>query len=307
MTRRDFLDLREVGRDIFLGLIEDGLRLKGGEMGGDLPLRGKTVACIFMQESTRTRISFHVAVTSLGGNVLMLSERDLQLKKGESLSDTARVMSRYVDAVVLRTNSHEDLLEWSESSDVPLVNAMTVESHPCQLLADMMTCKEQLGRLEGLECAWFGDINNMTKTWVDASGLCGFSLRVVCPEGCEGEEDLLRRAEELGSDVRIEHDVEAGARGADVVVTDTWISMADKDKTEEEKSRVREFYGSYRVDERVMGYAKEGAIFMHCLPMYRGEEVTPEVADGVNSVVWDEAENRLHGQKAVLRYCVGGV
>jgi ornithine carbamoyltransferase len=256
---------------------------------------------IFETPSTRTRMSFDVAMNKLGGRSIALSPGELQLGRGESIGDTARVMSRYVDAVLLRTTSHESLLQMVENADVPIINGLTDRTHPCQLMADVLTFEEHLGAIEGRRVAWVGDGNNMAATWIQAAAQFGFSLRLACPADYAPQAEFLDWALARGADVEVSEDVAGAAAGADCVVTDTWISMSD-----EAGDQKIEALKPYQVDEAVMAEADRDAIFLHCLPAKRGLEVSPAVIDGARSLVFDEAENRLHAQKAILLWCLAG-
>lgn len=293
-----FLDIRDHTEEVLQLMIERGVSLKKNRQTVDL--QGNTVACVFDEPSTRTRVSFFVAIQELGGQALMLDGDSMQLKEGESLEDTARVMSRYVDAIVIRSLDHGKVKRLAEYSSIPVINALTKLSHPCQVMADIMTLKEKRGCVEGLSCLWIGAINNMTNSWIDAACRFRFYLRICCPQGLAGLEDVEHRMGEGNSYVSVEHDPLKAVEGVDVVITDTWSSLGD----EAEKERLRSKFSGYTVDKNLMGRAGEGALFMHCLPAYRGFEVSDEVIDGDQSVVWDEAENRLHVQKAILLYCM---
>ena len=297
---RHFLDIRDHDSDSLDLIIENSINLKDQKNGQQL--QGSTVACIFDQPSTRTRISFSVAIQRLGGQALMLDRDSLQLNEGESIEDTARVMSRYVDAIVIRSLDHDKVKKLADYSRIPVINALTSLSHPCQLMADIMTMKEKFDRVEGLRCLWIGDLNNMTNSWIDAALKFQFYVTICCPEGLEGIEYVETRA---GGDynhyVKIEHDPLKAVEGVDVVATDTWSSLGDTSN----KENLTLKFANYTVDEKLMDRASDRAIFLHCLPAYRGFEVSDSVIDGDRSVVWDEAENRLHVQKGILLYCMG--
>ena len=265
------------------------------------PLAGKSLAMIFMKASTRTRVSFEVGMWQLGGHALFLSPRDVQLGRGEPIADTARVLSRYVDGIMIRTFSHSDVEEFAEYSGVPVINGLTDLLHPCQVLADVLTIRQNLGDIGKVKVAWIGDGNNMANSWLNAAWRLGFELRLACPEGYEPNAAFLERAKSEAA-VTLVGDPAEAADGADVVSTDVWASMGQE---EEQAARAKAFAG-YVVDEALMERASPRAIFLHCLPAHRGEEVSAGVIDGPWSRVWDEAENRLHVQKAVMAVLMGG-
>jgi ornithine carbamoyltransferase len=262
--------------------------------------QGAVLAMIFEQPSTRTRVSFEVAMHELGRTSIMLSPADMQIGRGETIADTARVLSRYVDAIVLRTGTHGKLLELAAHATVPVINGLTNLSHPCQVMADVMTFEEKKGSIEGATVAWLGDANNVATSWVHGAARFGYALKLGCPEKFKPAPELLVWAKAEGASVKVGHDPHAAARNADCVVTDVWVSMGDGEDKKKRKSLLKPF----QVDRAVMAAAKPDAIFMHCLPAHRGDEVTAEVIDGPQSVVWDEAENRLHVQKAILAWCL---
>ena len=265
------------------------------------PLAGKSLAMIFMKSSTRTRVSFEVGAWQLGGHALFLSPRDVQLGRGEPIADTARVLSRYVDGIMIRTFAHSEIEELALHATVPIINGLTDLVHPCQVLADLLTVKQHLGGHKGKRFAWIGDGNNMANSWINASYVLGFELTLACPQGYDPDPAILKRAQSK-SKVTVVRDPAEAAKGADVVSTDVWASMGQE---EEQAIREKAFKG-YRVDEKLMKAAARGAIFLHCLPAHRGEEVSAEVIDGPQSRVWDEAENRLHIQKAIMAVLMGG-
>ncbi len=298
---RHFLDLDELDGPTLRGIldvaVETKRRLAAGE--AETPLRGKTLAMIFEKPSTRTRVSFEVGMRQLGGETVMLSPVDTHLGRGETIADTARVLSRYVDAVMIRTTEHSKLLELAEHASVPVINGLTDRTHPCQLMADVMTFEEHLGPIAGRVVAWAGDGNNMAVSWIHAAARFGFTLRLACPDALRPSADILDWAAANGGDVVVSEDLDAMVGDADCLVVDTWVSMNT------ERGDVNELLlASYRVDDRVMALAKPDAVFMHCLPAYREKEMTASVIDGPQSVVWDEAENRLHAQKGILLYCL---
>ncbi|MDD5393251.1 MAG: ornithine carbamoyltransferase [Thiothrix sp.] len=300
-TVRHFLTLADFTPVELHALIGRAIQLKAMWKRGDIhePLHLRTLAMIFEKSSTRTRVSFEAGMTQLGGHSMFLSPNDTQLGRGEPIEDAARVISRMVDVVMIRTFEQEKVERFAEYSRVPVINALTDKHHPCQLLADMMTWMEQRGLPNGKTVAWIGDGNNMCHSWMQAAKLFGFHLNVACPEGYDPDADMVASTEGSVSYFR---DPQEAAKGAEVVVTDTWASMGQE---AEKKLREKAFAG-YQVDSAMMQLAAPDAIFMHCLPAYRGLEVSAEVMDGAQSVVWDEAENRLHAQKALLEALVCG-
>lgn len=266
------------------------------------PLAGKALAMIFMKASTRTRVSFEVGATQLGGTAHFLSPRDVQIGRGEPVPDTARVLSRYVHGIMIRTFAHSEAETLAQYSSVPVINGLTDLSHPCQVLADILTVRQHLGNHEGKIVAWIGDGNNMANSWIEAAAHLGFSLRLACPEGYDPDSGFLELAAKKGADVTLTRDASEAASGAHVVTTDVWASMGQE---EEQIARALAF-ANYQVDGPLMKCARSDAIFLHCLPAHRGEEVTADVIDGPQSVVWDEAENRLHIQKAIMAVLMGG-
>jgi ornithine carbamoyltransferase len=300
---RHFLDLAdfsgaELRRILDLAKALKAKRVKGVEP-VERPLAGKYLGMIFDKPSTRTRVSFDVAMRDLGGQTIVLSGKEMQIGRGETIADTARVLSRFVDAIMIRILSHHDLLELARYSGVPVINGLTRASHPCQLLADIMTFEEHRGPIAGRTVAWIGDANNVLASWVHAAARFGFAINAATPEGLAPEAALVEWARENNADFNVTRDPRAAVRGADVVVTDCWVSMGDKDEAFR-----RQTLAPYQVDEALMNEAAKDALFMHCLPAHRGEEVTDAVIDGPRSVVFDEAENRLHAQKGVLAWCL---
>jgi len=295
---RHFLDLDQFDSRALRRILDLGFAYKNGRR--DRPLAGKTMAMIFEKPSTRTRVSFEVAMRHLGGDTIFLDAADTQLGRGETVADTARVLSRYVDAIMIRTSESKKLEELAEHATVPVINGLTDASHPCQIMADVMTLQEKKGPLAGKVVAWSGDGNNVAASWVHAAVRFGFTLRVACPVELSPPQRLFEWAQREGGRVRLTAEPLEAVAGADCVVTDTWISMGA-----EASVNRHNMLASYRVDERLMAHAKPDAIFMHCLPVKRGEEVTAGVIDGPHSVVWDEAENRLHAQKGILTWCLG--
>ena len=298
---RDFLAIPDYSRDELTALFDLAERMRRRQY-TEKPLAGKSLAMIFMKSSTRTRVSFEVGTWQLGGHALFLSPRDVQLGRGEPVADTARVLSRYVDGIMIRTFAHDEVELLAKYADVPVINGLTDLLHPCQILADILTIRQHLGTIEGKKVAWIGDGNNMANSWINAAYRLGFELVLACPEGYEPDKAILDRAQSVAN-VRVVRDPSEAAQGADVVNTDVWASMGQED---EQAIREKAFKG-YIVDDALMSRAKNSAIFLHCLPAHRGEEVSASVIDGPQSVVWDEAENRLHVQKAIMANTIGGV
>ena len=296
---KHFLDLDILETGDLRQMIDLGLGFKGG-IGEALPLAGKTLAMIFEKPSTRTRVSFEVGMKQLGGKTIVLNHDDMQIGRGETIADTARVLSRYVDAIMLRTNLPEKMQELASHSSVPVINALTDRSHPCQLMADIMTFEEHRGSIEGRKIAWVGDGNNMAVTWLHAATKFNFELSLAYPAELSIPRLEVQKATAAGIKLTETQDPLEAVAGADCVVTDTWVSMGDQPGERRQK-----LLEPYRVNETIMGQASSDAIFMHCLPAHRGEEVTSEVLEGTQSVVWDEAENRLHAQKGILVWCLG--
>jgi ornithine carbamoyltransferase len=296
---RHFLAIPDFTRPELLSLFDLAARMKRGDYAGK-PLAGKTLGMIFAKSSTRTRVSFEVGAYQLGGHALFLSSRDIQLGRGEPIRDTARVLSRYLDGIMIRTFDHADVEELARFGSIPVINGLTDLLHPCQVLADLLTIRESLGGWEGKVVAWIGDGNNMANSWLNAAGVLGFELRLACPEGYAPNPAILERNRKL-TRVTLTADPRAAARGAQVVNTDVWASMGQE---QEQEQRARAFQG-YIVDEALMDGADPDAIFLHCLPAHRGEEVSEEVIEGPKSRVWNQAENRLHVQKALMATLMG--
>ncbi|MDY6943624.1 MAG: ornithine carbamoyltransferase [Pseudomonadota bacterium] len=296
---RHLLTLLDFTADELRHLIDRGHALKAIHRKGEIyaPLKQRTLAMIFEKASTRTRVSFEAGMAQLGGTALFLAPRDMQLGRGEPIEDTARVLSSMVDCVMIRANEHAMVETFAQHSRVPVINALTELCHPCQLLADVMAYEERRGSIRGRTVAWLGDGNNVCQSYVNAAARFGFSLRIACPAGYEPDADLMGKAQ---ADVEITVDPRAAAEGADLVVTDVWASMGQ----ESEKAERAKIFGTYQVNAEIMSLAASDAVFMHCLPAHRGEEVTGDVIDGPQSVVWDEAENRLHAQKALLEFLI---
>ena len=299
---RHFLTLEDFTEDQLRGMLvvanELKARLKRGERPALLP--NKMLAMIFEKQSTRTRVSFDVGMRQLGGETMFLSGNDMQLAREETLADTARVMSRYVDAIMIRILDHDDLLDLAGASAIPVINGLTRRAHPCQVMADIQTFEEHRGPIKGAKIAWVGDANNVLASWVHASKLFGNSFSIACPEEYGPDQGLLADIREAGPNVHLGEDPLAAVKDADLIITDTWVSMGDTDVSDR-----RKVLKPYRVDTNLMGLADKDALFMHCLPAHRGDEVTDDVIDGPQSVVFDEAENRLHAQKAILCWCFG--
>jgi ornithine carbamoyltransferase len=300
MAKRDFLAVTDLTRDEILRLFDLAGRMKAGAY-RETPLAGKTLAMIFAKSSTRTRVSFEVGMYQLGGHALFLSSRDIQLGRGEPIADTARVLSRYVSGIMIRTFEHAEVEELARHATIPVLNGLTDLSHPCQVLADLFTVREAFGTWEGKRVAWVGDGNNMANSWIEAAQVLGFELRLACPEGYEPDRKIFDRAKQAQACVEVTESPEEAVEGAHVVNTDVWASMGQ----EAEAQARRNAFRGYTVDRELMKLADRGAIFLHCLPAHRGEEVATEVIEGPQSRVWDEAENRLHVQKALLATLMG--
>jgi ornithine carbamoyltransferase len=299
---RHFLSLQDFSREQLRGLLDLAVELKTRLAKGERPplLAGKVLAMIFERESTRTRVSFDVGMRQLGGETLMLTGQEMQLAREETLADTARVMSRYVDAIMIRILDNDDLLELAGASSIPVINGLTRRSHPCQVMADILTFEEHRGPIGEARVAWVGDSNNVLASWVHASQLFGNRLAIACPEAFGPDQALLADIRAAGANVTLGVDPRAAVEDADLIITDTWVSMGDTDP-----GLRRKVLKPYRVDPTLMALADKDALFMHCLPAHRGDEVTDEVIDGPQSVVFDEAENRLHAQKAILCWVFG--
>ncbi len=297
---RDFLAIPDFTTKELEGLFDLGDRMRTGKY-DKKPLAGKSLAMIFMKSSTRTRVSFEVGTWQLGGHALFLSPRDVQLGRGEPIKDTARVLSRYVDGIMIRTFAHAEIVELAEFATVPIINGLTDLLHPCQILADLLTVRQHLGGYKGKKVAWIGDGNNMANSWINAAYRLGFELTLACPEGYDPDAAILERAKKKAK-VKVVRDPKEAVDGAHVVNTDVWASMGQE---EEQKVREKAFAG-YQVNDALMKRADKKAIFLHCLPAHRGEEVSASVIEGPQSRVWDEAENRLHIQKAIMAVLMGG-
>jgi ornithine carbamoyltransferase len=304
---RHFLDISAVPAGELRSILTSAGSMKQALKSGNAPaigersLEGKVLAMIFDKPSTRTRVSFEVGMRQLGGETIILDGESSQMGRGETVADTARVLSRYVDAIMIRTTAHERLLELAKYATVPVINGLTDETHPCQIMADVMTFEEHKGPIEGCTLAYSGDGNNVVNSLMEATGRFDFNLNIATPEGHDPDVDYLNRAQVDGGNIQLTRDAGAAVAGADCVVTDTWSSMGM-----EEQAGGHNTFAPYQVNEELMAQAKADAIFMHCLPAHRGEEVTDAVMDGPQSVIFDEAENRLHAQKAILAWCLSG-
>ncbi len=306
---RNFLDLSDAGGDAIAAMIGDAVDRKAARAGwpkgkpdADAPLAGHVLGMIFEKASTRTRVSFDIGMRQLGGSALILDAGTSQLGRGESIADTARVLSRMVDAIMIRTDDHAKAEELAHHAHVPVINGLTDRSHPCQIVADLLTLVEHGKALPGLEIAWFGDGNNVLHSILEAAGLMKFNVRVATPRGYEPEAEFVDMARAGGATITLTQDARAAAEGADVLVTDTWVSMGQTHA--EDKLKAME---PFRIDAPLMGAAKSDALFLHCLPAHVGDEVSDEVFEGSQSVVFDEAENRIHAQKSILRWCFGQI
>ena len=303
-STKHFLDLSAVSAEDLRRIIDDAkirkTNLKAGK--GDKPLAGKMLAMIFEKPSTRTRVSFDVGMRQLGGETLFLSGTEMQLGRAETIGDTAKVLSRYVDAIMIRTTDHSRLLELAEHATVPVINGLTDATHPCQIMADIMTLEEHRGDIAGKTLAWTGDGNNVLHSLIEGSARFGYRMNMAVPLGSEPDDRFLNWARNNGGTVMLTHDAEKAVANADCVITDTWVSM-----NQEHRARGHNVFMPYQVNAELMKRARPDALFMHCLPAHRGEEVTDEVIDGPQSVVFDEAENRLHAQKSVLAWCLGAI
>lgn len=307
--RRHFLDLHTVAAEELRKIIDDAKAQKAarahlpkGAADPEQSFRGELMAMIFEKPSTRTRVSFDVGMRQMGGQSIVLSGQDMQLGRGETISDTAHVLSRYVDAIMIRTTEHQNILDMATHATVPVINGLTDDSHPCQIMADVMTFEEKRGPIAGQKLCWTGDGNNVSHSFIEAAALFDFSLTLACPETLDPSPRFMNWAKQQGGDVKIERDVEKAVAGSDCVIADTWFSMGDSSSTREGRHN---HLAPYQVTARLMGEANDGAIFLHCLPAHRGEEATAEVMDGPQSAIFDEAENRLHVQKSIVRWCLG--
>ncbi len=292
----NFIDLKDLNKDQLIDLISLSLKWKNNNYVQFL--KDKNVVLIFEKPSLRTRISFEVGINQLGGNSYLLNEKEMQLGERETVEDTARVLERYVDMVIIRCFGHDQLKKYAKISEIPVINALTDSSHPCQVVADLITIKEQLKDIENKKITWFGDCNNVLQSWIEASGLLNFELNIACPEGITPDAKTMSWALERNNKIFITHNPQEAAEGANCIITDTWRSMGDKSPFPEDQ------FIPFQVNKKIMELADKNAIFMHCLPAYRNKEVSSEVLEGNQSVVFDEAENRLHAQKAIMHFCV---
>ena len=304
---RHFLNLSDAGGDAIAAMLNDAIERKKARQGWPkgqadayAPLAGQTLAMVFEKNSTRTRTSFEMAMKQLGGDSIFMASGQMQLGRGETIADTARVLSRYVDAIMIRTDDHDKVSELAHYASVPVINGLTDLSHPCQIVADLLTVMEHGKALPGLELAWLGDGNNVLNSVVEAAGLFKFNLRIAVPEGYESDSSFIAVANAAGANVTLTRDAREAVAGADVVVTDTWVSMGQEHAHNKMAAMM-----PYQVNASLMATAKSDAVFLHCLPAHRGEEVTDGVIDGPQSLIWDEAENRLHAQKSILLWCLG--
>lgn len=307
MSVRHLLDLADAGSDALQAMIDDALVRKAarkgwtkGRVDADAPLQGCTLAMIFEKNSTRTRVSFDMAMRQLGGSAIIMEAGSMQIGRGETIADTARVLSRMVDAIMIRTDDHAKIEALAKHADVPVINGLTDRSHPCQIMADLLTLVEHGKALKGLELAWLGDGNNVLHSVLEAAGLMGFNVRCGVPEGYEPGDEFVSFARSRGSTVTVTRDAIEAAAGADVLVTDTWVSMG-QDMAHDKIAAMK----PYQINESLMSHAKNDAAFLHCLPAHVGDEVSEAVFEGPQSLVWDEAENRIHAQKSVLRWALG--
>jgi len=300
MTNHNFLDLAQLTPHEIRALLDDAATMKRELKSGTMPpfLSGKNLAMIFEKPSTRTRISFDMAMRQMGGGTMALTGSEMQLGQSETIADTARVLSRFVDAIMIRTTDHSRLLEMAEFATIPVINGLTDDTHPCQILADMLTFEEHRGRVDGKIFAWVGDGNNVLHSLIEAAGLLNFTLRIATPAGREPQQKYVEWARGRGATIELSTDATTTVTGADCVVTDCWVSMGQESRTQN-----KQIFAPYQVNDALMARASPQALFMHCLPAHREEEVVDSVIDGPQSVVFDEAENRLHAQKAVLKWC----
>jgi ornithine carbamoyltransferase len=301
---RHFLGLLDLSSAELRRILDSAAAMKKARVKGappaQRPLAGKTLAMIFDRPSTRTRVSFDIGMRELGGETIMLTGAEMQLGRGETIADTARVLSRYVEAIVIRILSQEDLIEMAANAAIPVINGLTKQSHPCQVLADLLTFEEKRGPIRGRKIAWSGDSNNVLSSWIDASARFDFRLEIACPPELQPSKQRLEAARKAGANITIGVDPAVAAQDAAAVISDCWVSMGDEDE-----GRRHNLLAPYQVNAKLMSHAAPDSVFMHCLPAHRGEEVTDEVIDGPQSVVFDEAENRLHAQKGVLAWVLG--
>lgn len=303
--KRDFLTIWDMTKDEIEGLLKKAIELKSGANKNKCPLIGKSIGLFFEKPSTRTRVSFEVGIYQLGGQSIYLNPKEIQLGRGESISDTARVLSRYLNGIILRTYSHSSVEEFASHATVPVINGLSDLHHPCQTLADLMTILEKKGKLKGTRLAYIGDGNNVANSLIEAAARTGMNITIACPEGYEPDPDVLDRSrnfinKEAAGEIIILRNPKEAAGKADVIYTDVWVSMGQEDEAEKKKSKFR----NYQINSQLLQCAKKDVIVLHCLPAHRGEEITDEVMDGPNSAVFDQAENRLHTEKALLEFLI---
>ena len=299
MTKRDLLTLSDLSPREIQRLLKRARELKSGKDANKCPLIGKSVGLLFEKSSTRTRVSLEVGIYQLGGQAIYMNPKEIQIGRGETIHDTAKVLSRYLHAVVIRTYSHETLVEFASHSSIPVINGLSDLHHPCQALGDLMTIAEKKGRLKGVRLAYVGDGNNVANSLIEAAAMTGINLWVACPKGYEPASEVLEKARMAAtSAISITSDPKRAVKGADVIYTDVWVSMGQ----EKEAAKKKERFGNYQVNRRLLSYADEDAIIMHCMPAHRGEEIAGEIIDGPQSAIFDQAENRLHTQKALLEF-----
>ena len=298
---RNLIDINMLNDGIARKLLQTAKFYKSSGRGllEGAPLLGRTLAMIFEKPSTRTRISFEVAMTELGGSAIYLDAKSMQMGRGETIADTAKVLGRYLDGIMIRASKHETLLEMAKHSKIPVINGLTDISHPCQILADIMTFEEKLGDIENKTISWAGDGNNMANSWIHASKIFNFKLRLACPSVRLPDENIVKWAKDNGANIKIMNDPMEACKDSNAILTDTWVSMGDENTVNPEK-----IFNNFQVNDKLFAVAADDAIFMHCLPAHRGQEVSSEIIDGPRSVVWDEAENRLHIQKAILSWAI---
>ncbi len=298
---RNLIDINMLNDGIARKLLQTAKFYKSSGRGllEGAPLLGRTLAMIFEKPSTRTRISFEVAMTELGGSAIYLDAKSMQMGRGETIADTAKVLGRYLDGIMIRASKHETLLEMAKHSEIPVINGLTDISHPCQILADIMTFEEKLGDIENKTISWVGDGNNMANSWIHASKIFNFKLRLACPSVRLPDENIVKWAKDNGANIKIMNDPMEACKDSNAILTDTWVSMGDEKTVNPEK-----IFNNFQVNDKLFAVAADDAIFMHCLPAHRGQEVSSEIIDGPRSVVWDEAENRLHIQKAILSWAI---
>ena len=298
---RNLIDINMLNDGIARKLLQTAKFYKSSGRGllEGAPLLGRTLAMIFEKPSTRTRISFEVAMTELGGSAIYLDAKSMQMGRGETIADTAKVLGRYLDGIMIRASKHETLLEMAKHSKIPVINGLTDISHPCQILADIMTFEEKLGDIENKTIAWVGDGNNMANSWIHASKIFNFKLRLACPSVRLPDENIVKWAKDNGANIKIMNDPMEACKDSNAILTDTWVSMGDENTVNPEK-----IFNNFQVNDKLFAVAADDAIFMHCLPAHRGQEVSSDIIDGPRSVVWDEAENRLHIQKAILSWAI---